>query len=189
MSFAWWCVSASSSERWGAAQRWLHWAVAGLVVAAFAVGLVMVDLPLTQLLAKIIAYQLHKTIGLLVPPLVLWRLWLRARRARPAPDPSIPAWQHRAAAAGHAALYALLIVVPVLGYLSASTAPGQIETVMFLLIPIPHVLEPDEATFALLRDIHQILAWSLVVLAAGHAAVAVWHHRRGHVTLRSMWGR
>jgi cytochrome b561 len=182
-------VSASSSEGWSPAQRRLHWAVAALVVAAFAIGLVMVALPLTQLLAKIIAYQVHKTIGLLVPPLVVWRLVLRARRGRPADEPGLPAWQRRAAAAGHAALYALLIVVPVLGYLSASTAPGQIETVMFLLIPIPHVLEADEATYEALRAIHQVLAWSLVALAAGHAAMALWHHRRGHRVLARMLGR
>lgn len=149
----------------------------------------MVALPLTQLLAKIIAYQLHKTIGLLVPPLVLWRLWLRARRGRPAHEPTTPAWQHHAAAIGHATLYTLLIIVPVLGYLSASTAPGQIETVMFLLIPIPHILEPDEATYETLRAIHQILAWTLVTLAAGHAAVAIAHHRRGHRALARMLGR
>lgn len=182
-------MSASSSEGWSAAQRGLHWAVALLVALAFAIGLVMVALPLTQLLAKILAYQAHKTIGLLVPPLVLWRLWLRARRGRPPDDAGLPAWQHRAAALGHAALYALLIVVPVLGYLSASTAPGQIETVMFLLVPIPHVLEPDEATYEAARALHQLLAWTLVVLAAGHAAVAVVHHRRGRPVLARMLGR
>ena len=171
-------MSASSSDGWSPAQRRLHWGVALLVAAAFAIGLVMVALPLTQLLAKIIAYQLHKTIGLLVPPLVLWRLALRARRGRPAEDAALPAWQRRAAWLGHAALYALLIVVPVLGYLSASTAPGRIETVMFLLIPIPHLMEPDETTYETLRAAHQVLAWSLVTLAAGHAAVAVAHHRR-----------
>lgn len=182
-------MSASSSEGWSAAQRRLHWAVALLVVLAFAVGLVMVALPLTQLLAKIIAYQAHKTIGLLVPPLVLWRLWLRARRGRPAPDPALSRWQRRAAAAGHGALYALLIAVPVLGYLGASTAPGGIETVLFLLVPIPHVLEPDEALYERIRAVHQAAAWALVVLAAGHAAAALRHHARGHGILRAMLGR
>ncbi|BDG74870.1 type-b cytochrome [Roseomonas fluvialis] len=159
------------------------------MLAAFAIGLIMVALPLTQLLAKIIAYQVHKTIGLLVPPLVVWRLWLRARRGRPVDDPALPGWQRRAATAAHAALYALLIVVPVLGYLSASTAPGQIETVMFLLVPIPHILEPDEATYESLRALHQVLAWSLVLLAAGHAGMAVAHHARGHRVLTRMLGR
>ena len=49
-------MSASSSDGWSRAQRRLHWAVAGLVVAGFAIGIIMVALPLTQLLAKILAY-------------------------------------------------------------------------------------------------------------------------------------
>lgn len=182
-------MSASSSEGWSAAQRRLHWAAALLVAAAFAIGLVMVALPLARLLEKIIAYQAHKTLGLLVPPLVMWRLWLRARRGRPAPDPAIPAWQHRAAAAVHGALYALLLAVPLLGYLAASTAPGQIETTLFLLVPVPHALPPDEALHALIRPLHQGAAWALVLLAAGHAAAALHHHRRGRGTLARMLGR
>ncbi|WP_137126822.1 cytochrome b [Roseomonas sp. HF4] len=182
-------MSASSSDGWSAAQRRLHWLVAALVLLAFGIGLVMVALPLTRLLEKIIAYQLHKSLGLLVPPLVLWRLWLRRRRGRPASEPGIPRWQHRAAAAGHAALYALLLVVPVLGYLSASTAPGQIETVWFLLVPVPHLLEANEALYEAIRPVHEAGAWALVLLAAGHAAMAVLHHRRGHGVLRAMLGR
>jgi len=182
-------VSASSSEHWSRAQRLLHWLVALVVVTTFAIGLVMVALPLTRLLEKIIAYQVHKSLGLLVPPLVLWRLWLRARRGRPAPESGIAPWQHRAAGLGHAVLYALLVAVPVLGYLSASTAPGQIETVWFLLVPVPHVLEADEALYAAIRPVHQAAAWALVLLAAGHATMAVLHHRRGHGVLRGMLGR
>lgn len=182
-------MSASSSDGWSLAQRRLHWVVAVLVVSAFAIGVVMVPLPLSQLLAKIIAYQVHKTIGLLVPPLVLWRLVLRARRARPPEEADIPAWQRRVAGVGHGMLYALLMIVPVLGYLTASTAPGQIETTLFLLIPVPHLLGPDEATFTVVRNIHQILAWTLVILAAGHAAVALHHHWRGRGVLARMLGR
>ena len=183
-------MSASSSpEGWSRGQRRLHWIVAGLVFAAFGVGLVMVALPLSQILAKILAYQAHKTLGLLVPPLVLWRLALRACRGRPPEDAGIPAWQRRAAAVAHAALYALLIVVPVLGYLTASTAPGQIETTLFLIIPVPHLLPPDEAAYGLLRAIHRALAWTLVILALGHGGMAVAHHWRGRPTLRLMLGR
>lgn len=180
---------SSSPDGWSRAQRWLHWTVAVLVFSGFAIGLVMVALPLTQLLAKIIAYQVHKTIGLLVALLVLWRLVLRARRGRPAEDDGIPAWQRRAAGAGHAALYALLIVVPVLGYLSASTAPGQIPTTLFLVIPVPHLLPPDAAAYATLRGIHRALAWTLVALAVGHAGAATIHHWHGRRTLRLMLGR
>lgn len=181
-------MSASPSEAWSPAQRRLHWVVAALVAAAFVLGLVMVALPLTRLFEKIIAYQAHKTIGLLVPPLVLWRLWLRARRGRPPPEAAIPAWQRRAAAVGHGVLYALLVLAPLLGYLAASTAPGAIETTLFLLVPVPHLLAPDEALYDVIRPLHQAAAWALVVVAAGHAAVALAHHRRGHGVLRAMTG-
>lgn len=167
------------------AQRRLHWAVAALVGAAFALGLVMTALPLSALLAKLLTYQLHKSLGLLVPVLTLWRLALRWRRRRP--EASGPAWQRRLATLAHAALYALLLVVPVLGYLVASAAPGQIATTFFLLIPIPHLLAPDEPSFQALRAVHAALAWSLVLLAAGHAAMAVAHHLGGRDTLRRMW--
>lgn len=182
-------MSVSSSEGWSAAQRRLHWGVAVLVLTAFAIGLVMVRLPLTLLLEKIIAYQVHKSLGLLVPPFVLWRLWLRARRGRPAEEAGIPPWQRHAAAAGHVMLYLLMLVVPALGYLAASTAPGQIETVLFLLVPVPHLLEADEALYNVIRPIHQAAAWTLVLLAAGHAAAALRHHLMGRRTLARMWGR
>lgn len=159
--------------------------MAALVCGAFVLGLVMAALPLSALLAKLVAYQLHKSLGLLVPALTLWRLGLRMRRGRPAPDS--PAWQRRAAALGHGALYLLLLVVPALGYLVASAAPGQIPTTLFLLIPVPHLLAPDEASFATLRRVHETLAWALVMLAAGHAAMALGHHRAGRDTLRRMW--
>jgi len=38
-----------------------------------------------------------------------------------------------------------------------------------------------------LRPLHQVAAWALVVLAAGHAAMAIHHHRRGSPILRLMW--
>ena len=174
---------------WSGAQRRLHWAVAGLVVATFAIGLTMVALPLTLLLQKIIAYQLHKSLGLLVPPLALWRLWLRLRRGRPAGDAGIPAWQRRLAEAAHTVLYLLLIAVPVLGYLSASAAPGQIETTLFLLMPVPHLLPASEALYAAIRPVHEVAAWALVLLALGHAGMAVVHHLGGRTTLRAMLGR
>jgi hypothetical protein len=48
---------------WSVAQRRLHWAMAGLVFVNFLLALVMVALPLSALFAKILTYQLHKSLG------------------------------------------------------------------------------------------------------------------------------
>ncbi|MFM7778751.1 MAG: cytochrome b, partial [Alphaproteobacteria bacterium] len=119
---------------WSVAQRRLHWAMAGLVAANFLLALVMVALPLSALLVKILTYQLHKSLGLLLIPLWVWRLWLLLRRGRPAPV-ALPGWQQGAARLGHGTLYGLLVAVPVLGFLTGAAAPVAVETVFFLILP------------------------------------------------------
>jgi len=171
---------------WSVAQRVLHWATAVLVVGGFAIAFVMVALPLNALLLKFTLYQVHKSIGLLVLLLVLARLALRIGRGRPVPEP-MPRWQLYAASLGHGVLYALLLVVPVLGYCVASTASLRIPTRFLGLITLPDPIGRDPTLFAILRPLHQTLAIILIVLAAGHAAMAVLHHLRGRMVLRQMW--
>ncbi len=172
---------------WSRAQRRLHWGVALLVALTLGLGWLMVELPFRPLAPKFLAYQAHKSFGLVVVLLVAWRLVLRWRRGRPAPDAGLPAWQRRAAALVHGVLYALLLAVPGLGYLSAASAPGQLPTTLFLLVPVPHVLGPDEARFLLLRGLHLWLALLLAALALGHALLALRHHATGRPLLRAMW--
>ena len=172
---------------WSRGQRRLHWWSAALIVAGFALAWPMVALPLDQLLAKFLLYQAHKTIGLTVLALLLWRFGLRLRRGRPAWDAGLPPAQARLAGAGHGALYALMLVVPVLGYFVAATAPAQVPTLFLLVLPVPHAVGADPAAFAVLRVVHRAAAILLLALAAGHAAMAVRHHLRGRPTLTRMW--
>jgi len=171
---------------WSPAQRILHWATAVLVVGGFAIAFVMVALPLSALLLKFTLYQAHKSIGLLVLLLVLARLALRLGHGRPLPE-TMPRWQLHAASLGHGALYALLLVVPVLGYCVASTASLRVPTRFLGLITLPDPIGRDPALFAILRPLHKTFAIALIVLAAGHAAMAVLHHLRGRAVLRRMW--
>ena len=172
---------------WSKAQRRLHWWTAALIFAALPLGFLMVAVPLQKLLVKFLLYQLHKTIGITVLLLVAARLWLRAARGRPAWERGLPRAQRRLAAAAHAALYALMIGTPVLGYLTAATAPAQVPTLFFLWINIPHVVGVDARWYQALRPMHLAAAVLLVSLAIGHAGMAVLHHARGRATLVRMW--
>jgi cytochrome b561 len=176
-----------AAEAWSRAQRRLHWWTAGLVAAGFALGWIMVAVPLRDLLTKFLLFQLHKTLGLIVLGCVLWRLALRARRGRPAAEPGLAAWERGAARFGQGALYALLLAVPVLGYLTACTAPGGVPTLFLAVIPIPAVVGPDPGWYAALRVTHRWAAIALVGLATGHALAALRHHRRGRRLLARMW--
>ena len=177
---------------WSTAQRRLHWWTASLVGLGFGLGWVMVAVPLRALLAKFLLYQAHKTLGLLVLLLTLARLAVRLRRGRPAWDLDLPAWdlppwQRRAAGWMHLTLYGLLLVVPALGYVTAATAPAQVPTLFLGVIAVPHLVGPDPAWFAVLRQVHRALAILLVALALAHALAALLNHKRGHRGLAAMW--
>jgi cytochrome b561 len=172
---------------WTLTQRRLHWWTAWFVLLAFAIAWPMVGLSLRELLAKFLLYQAHKTLGLLVALMTLWRIGVRARHGRPAWETDLPPWQRSAAAGVHGLLYALLLIVPTLGYFTAATAPARVPTLFFLIIPVPHAVGANPAAFAILRQVHRALAIMLVGLATGHAGAALVHHRRGRATLMAMW--
>ena len=68
-------------------------------------------------------------------------------------------------------MYGLLLVVPVLGYLTAAASPTPVPTLFFLLLRVPHAIAPDQAVFEAIRPVHR---W----LAVGLMALAVWHGLR-----------
>ncbi|MGC8475490.1 MAG: cytochrome b [Acetobacteraceae bacterium] len=175
------------AEGFSRAQRRLHWWTAALVAIGFVLGLVMRAVPLRDLLSKFLLFQLHKTVGLTVLALVIWRLALRGRLGRPPPAAGLAGWEARAAAVGQLVLYALLVAVPVLGYLTACTAPAGVPTLFLLVIPIPGVIGPDPRLYAVLRVVHGAAAFTLVGLALGHALAALRHHRAGRAVLTRMW--
>ncbi len=179
-------MANETAAGWSRPQRVLHWTMAALVLLAVPVGLIMTALPFRELLLKFVLYQLHKTLGLTVFVLVLAQLALHWRRGRPAWDAGLPAWQRRAAVAVHAALFSLLLLTPLAGYLTAATAPAKIPTLFLGVIPVPHLVGTNPVWFGVLREVHVALATLLVLLACGHALIAVQHHLKGRNTLIRM---
>jgi len=138
-------------------RRHLHWWTAALIVIGFSLAWVMTALPATVLLIKFLAYQAHKTIGLTVAMLAAVRLWLLYRSgSKIGPTEAI--------------IYVMLLVVPLLGYLTAAAAPGGVPTLFLLIVPVPHVLTPGQALFEVIRPFHLWAAIGLMALAAWHAA-------------------
>lgn len=174
------------SGRWPLPNRLLHWGTALMVLAAFALALIMTSIEAREFLLRFWLYQAHKTIGLLVLIAVLIRLGLRLARGTPAPSAGLTAANRRLAGLGHGVLYALLLAMPVLGLMVADTAPQKVPTLFLGLWRLPMIVGPDAALFGTLSTLHEILAWALVTLALGHGAMAIHHHRRGLDVLRRM---
>ncbi|MGD0430521.1 MAG: cytochrome b/b6 domain-containing protein [Acetobacteraceae bacterium] len=138
-------------------RRHLHWWTAVMVVLGFAIAWVMTALPLSALLMKFLLYQVHKSLGLCIAGLAVLRLLLT--------------WYANDWPRGvRAVLYVLLLVVPLLGYLTAAASPNQVPTLFLLLLRVPHAIGPDQTIFDVIRPVHRWLAIALIGLAIWHAA-------------------
>ncbi len=149
----------------------LHWLMAVMLIGLFGLGLYMHDLPFS--LQKLKLYSWHKWAGITVFVLVLFRLYWRRRHAPPAMVAMAP-WQQMAAHYGHIALYTLMLIIPISGWLMSS-AKG-VQTVWFGVLPLPDLLSKDEATGELLGAAHKYLNYLLALIVVGHAGAALQHH-------------
>lgn len=151
----------------------LHWLMALLLGGLLGLGFYMADLPLSP--EKIQLFSWHKWAGVTLFALVWLRLFWRLMRRPPAYPDSMTPLQKAAAHGGHFALYALMLAIPVSGWLMSS-AKG-VQTVWFGVLPLPDLLSRDKALGHQLEALHSALAVGLMVLVGVHIAAALYHYR------------
>lgn len=148
----------------------LHWVIALLLAFQIALGWALEGDNSPELFAR---YQLHKSVGIAILLLSVARLVTRFTLPRP-PVSDGPAWTRGLAALVHGLFYAVMIVGPVTGWLLVSTAKMKVPTLIFGIIPWPHLPvgrgwhEPAEA-------IHGAMAWLAIALFVLHVAGALRH--------------
>jgi len=174
----------TSDQRYQPLLIGVHWLTLVLLIAVYALielrGLYPKGSDARELMK-----QWHFMLGLAVFGLVLIRLPLRLALRSPPITPPPPAWQHRLAVAMHWALYALLIVLPLLGWLTLS-AKGR--PVPFFGLQLPALIGPDKALARSLENLHEVVGTLGYGLIGLHAAAALLHHYVvGDDTLRRMW--
>ncbi len=166
----------NSKARWGWLAMALHWAMAALLLASWPIGFAMTRWFEDDLASKFQLYQLHKSLGLTVLCLALVRLIWRLFNTTPELPDTLQGWEKRLAQATHWALYGLFIGLPLIGWLMVSASPIQIPTVVFGVVPVPHLTGPDEILFEAAEAAHRWLAWCFGVLLVLHVAAALKHH-------------
>jgi cytochrome b561 len=166
--------------------RLLHWVTAALILIMLPLGLVIANEwggPLQDPL-----YDLHRSIGAVIIPLVILRLGYRVMRP-PLPLPNdVPPVQQFAAHATHWGLYTLLIVQPFVGW--AATSAYGAPIVVFGLFQLPPILAKNSELSERLFVVHTLIAVAIACLAAVHIGAALYHHfvRKDHVLLRMITG-
>jgi cytochrome b561 len=173
-----------TGEQWSATARRLHWAMAVLIVAQLSVGWYAENLGNTP--DKIQWMTGHKSLGITILALALLRIAWRLSHGRPSAAAGTPAWSRRAAQASHAALYVLMIYLPLTGWLVASAA--RLPWKLWWWVEWPRLAGPDTALQARAEELHEFGVWLLAAVLLVHAGAALWHHfvRRDRVLVR-MW--
>jgi cytochrome b561 len=157
---------------WPLALRLIHWTSAALIAVALGFGVFMVDI-VQDPARRFDLTQTHKSIGVTVLALTAVRLWLRLRTPSP-PLPLAPPLS-RAVKATHASLYALLLLMPLSGWLMAASTPVRVPTTVFGLFSLPYALEPSLPTYRMAHALHAAGAAALAALALLHIAGALVH--------------
>jgi cytochrome b561 len=168
--------------------RRFHWWTVLLVAAQVPVGLFMVRYGAATDFAAPTAqlYDGHKLTGLVILVLVLLRLGYRLAHGVPADEPTIEPWQKVLSHITHWAIYALLIIVPLLGWLAISYY-GPFEP---FGIKLPALASQDDARATQVFFLHMLGAYALILLVGMHVAGALFHYViRKDGVLSRMWVR
>lgn len=169
-----------NAPRYNRVRRSLHWGVAALVLFTLPLGYVFTDFDNRVWLEATLGtgafnagYSLHKSIGLLVVALMAARLAAKWMWPDPPYAAPLDPFSRTASRAAHRALYALLLVTPLLGWAGVSAYPAPLP--FFGLGEAPALLGPNRALAEWLLWAHGVVAIGLAAIAAVHIAAALHH--------------
>lgn len=156
--------------RYNSVARALHWTMAVLVILNLAGGLLHDALEDT-----INVMPLHKATGILILALTLVRIAWRLTH-RPPPLPANVAGAERAGAqAAHAGLYALMLLMPLTGWIMSSA--GKYPLSFYGLFDVPKfAVTREDAITGIAANGHGLLGWVLLALIVLHVGAALRHH-------------
>lgn len=165
-------TNASNSDKYGALPIGLHWLMVLLLVAVYA------SMELRGIFPKGSALYngmktWHYMLGLSVFTLVWIRLAVRLLGSVPAITPALPQWQMRFSHWMHVALYLLMMVLPLLGWLVLSAGGKPIP---FFGLELPALIAENKANAKQIKDVHEAIATAGYFLIGLHAAAALLHH-------------
>ena len=143
-----------------------------MVFFIFGLGLYMVELSYYDAWYKG-SLDLHKSLGVITAILLLLRVTWRVISIRPN-DLTEKEWERKIAHWVHLVLYAGLFFLLLMGFF-ISTANGQ-PIMVFEILEVPAMPWQIENQEDIAGEIHEILAWFIILMTAIHALAALKHH-------------
>lgn len=162
----------NSENQYGSVTKSFHWVMALLIFCLLLVGFFMGDLPLNA--TKLQVYNLHKSFGISVLALAFCRLCWHMISKKPGFIGSLKPWEKKLAAAIHVFLYTLMFAMPLSGWMLSSAAGRPVS--FFGLFTLPNLLAANKELAETFKEVHETIAWLIIVTVALHALAALKHH-------------
>jgi cytochrome b561 len=166
---------ANTGQRYGLVAIVFHWLMALLLVALVVLGLYMASLPDVGFdTRKITLILVHKELGVAALMLVALRLAWRIGNVLPALVAGLPEWQKVTARFVHLSFYALMLALPITGWLMSSAAAIPVSFLGWF--DLPDLIGHDERLFRAFIVVHRWLAYALIACLVAHMGAALTHH-------------
>jgi len=162
----------NSSSRYGSLSIGIHWLMLLVFIGVYA------SINLRELYPKgSDLREALKTWHFMFGMLVFVLVWLRlaARLSGPTPDilPAPPSWQQLSAKLLHLVLYALMIVMPLTGWLVLSASGKPIP---FFGLQLPALIAENKDLAKQLKEIHELMGTTGYYLIGLHVVASLYHH-------------
>lgn len=164
-------TTAVAAGRYTESAVWMHWITAILIAIILPLAWIMTSLPENDPSAGFY-YSLHKSVGITIFVVVVLRLLWRAVRHAPDMPRDVPPWAALAARVDHWLLYAILIIMPVSGYLLS--VAGGYPVSFFGLFDLPGMAKNEtlQSTAETIHVIGRFFVYAFILL---HLLGAIWH--------------
>lgn len=163
-------TGTTASPRYTQVAIGLHWLIGLAVIVNICLAMLTEGLPRETHRA---AMGVHKALGIAILALTVARIIWRLTHKAPLLPAGTPAWQRPASKVVHFLFYALLILLPLSGWLWMSAADRPID--FFGLFTVPSIAAPDKALADTLHERHELLGLTMLGLVVIHILAALKH--------------
>jgi len=178
---------AAGGWRYDGVAQAFHWLVVAMLITQYFVALLLsYFLPKS---AEAGLAEWHFSVGSSVLVVMLARLAWRLTHTPPPPPKDLSPGLRLLSRATHWVFYAVLIVLPVLGWAAASADGARVH--LAGLIPLPLLVPKDDPFGKAMATVHPAIAITLLAVIALHIAGALYHAfiKRDGVLQRMLPGR
>ncbi len=159
-------------EQYSSGSKFLHWLIALIVIIMPCLSFFIGDLPEKYVG---IAFTLHKSFGICVLVLMLIRIIWISYTGKPSLPATVAVWERLFSRFVQYSLYIFVILMPLSGWIMSTASKYDFNFFTLFQLPMPGI-ERDQHIAELMQQVHNKIAWIIIVLLTLHIAGAFKHY-------------